>query len=622
MGDTYNIFVYNPNNQKINYEEFKDVKILEFDNEKTMIETFFKMLSIMDFDIIIGWFSNSFDIPYLFYRAKLLNIDLNKYLDNVNMYNDNITCNSLYFLDAKDYIHDFLDTVISSVPVSMSLNSIAALVLNDKKEDVSPSEIPHIWKNNINLLIKYNVKDVYLTHNIIVNVRIIDYITLRLDIVQGNLDKIIHNSLAIEMLLHKKYFDKYKFPTKNTNVDESEDLEGGLVINPIPGRYTNVAVFDFSSMYPSIVMTFNISPEVSTNLSKNPELNENIVIDDVKFSTTPMGMFPSLENELLQKRAKYKEEMKKYDINDLKFRYYSVLQNIVKQIANSLYGVTAYKKFFLHTIYISKSITYIGRNLLLFVKNYVESLGYKVIYGDTDSIFVKLPDEIKSDEIVNFALNLEKKINENLYNFVKKYIKDDEYIKSRIRLKVSLGYVYSKFFLTDAKKKYFGRIIYYDGKNITKFHTMGFEVKKHDTPIFFVNEYINIYNYILDNNVQELFEYIKILKEKIRQTSVENLLISIKLGRNMDEYKNNNEYLTALKKANTTAMRGDYLSFVYTVDGLRVYDKNITNDMIDYNKYIDKFLMNKIKILDENIYNQIISMLSKQKTLDVFVNKL
>ncbi len=617
VGDLYNIFVYNPNKQEIRQEEFGNVKILNFTSEKEMIETFFKMLSIVDFDIIIGWFSNKFDIPYLFYRAKLLKIDLNKYLDDINMFEDNISCSSIYFLDAKDFIHDFMNTIISAVPVSMSLNSIAELVLHDKKEDVLPSEIPEIWQNNINLLIKYNIKDVYLTHNIIIAAKIIDYITLRLNIVSGNLDRIIHNSLAIEMLLHKKYFNQYKFPTKiKNNNNNSDEIEGGLVLDPVKGRYKNVAVYDFSSMYPSIVMTFNISPEMSKNISHNPSLNENIVIDNVKFSTHSTGMFPELEIELLQMRAKYKNEMKKYDINDIKFRYYNVLQGLVKQIANSLYGVTAYKKFFLYNPLIGKSITYIGRNLLLYVKNFVESLGYKVIYGDTDSIFVKFPDSI--NDIVSFAVEIEKKINLSLYDFVRKYIKDEEFIKSHMRLKVSLGYVYSLFFLTDAKKKYFGRVIYYDGKMLNKFHTMGFEIKKHDTPVFFVSTYSNIYNYILDNNVMELVKYIKSLYKSIREVSTDDLLITIKLGRNTEEYQNNNEYISAIKKASAGAMRGDYVKFIYTKSGLQVYEKQIRKEDIDYDKYITKFLLNKIKIIDENVYNDVMRLLSNQKSLDVF----
>ncbi|WP_291492625.1 DNA-directed DNA polymerase [Desulfurella sp.] len=608
MGDLYNIFVYNPNNQKINYEEFKNIKILNFTSEKEMIESFFKMLSVIDFDIIIGWFSNKFDVPYLFYRAKVLGIDLNKYLENINILEDNISCDSLYFLDAKDYIHNFTNTIISSIPISMSLNSISELVLHDKKEDVMPSEIPSIWQNNINLLIKYNIKDVYLTHNIIITVRIIDYITLRLNIVNGNLDRIIHNSVVIEMLLHKKYFSKYKFPSKSKNNNNFEEIEGGLVLNPVKGRYKNVVVYDFSSMYPSIIMTFNISPEMSKNISHNPDLNENIIIDNVKFSTHTTGMFPELEIELLQLRAKYKEEMKKYDINDIKFRYYNVLQSLVKQVANSLYGATGYKNFFLYNPLISKSITYIGRNLLLYVKNFVESLGYKVIYGDTDSIFVKFPDNLDNN-IINLALDIEKKINSSLYDFVRKYIKDEEYIKSHMRLKVSLGYIFSSFFLTDAKKRYFGQVIYYDGKTINKFHTMGFEIKRHDTPIFFVDIYFNIYNYILDNNIIELAKYIKSLYKTIRETPTENLTITIKLAKDIEEYKNNNEYVSAIKKSKNKIAKGDYVSFIYTKTGLQLYEKNIKKESIDYEKYITKFVLNKIKIIDEDVYNNLLPLL-------------
>ena len=175
-------------------------------------------------------------------------------------------------------------------------------------------------------------------------------------------------------------------------------FKGAIVQEPVIGLFTNVAVIDFASLYPTTIIAFNISHDtfVGTNLSRPPkgllweDLNE-IKIDEGKIhyfvkKHVKIGTIPSLLTDFLASRNAKKALMKK-EKDPVIYANLDGEQNALKVIANSSYGLLGASNGKLPLPEAAESVTAKGRDLITFVKNCLEEIGAFVLAGDTDSIF-------------------------------------------------------------------------------------------------------------------------------------------------------------------------------------------------------------------------------------------
>ena len=252
-------------------------------------------------------------------------------------------------------------------------------------------------------------------------------------------------------ILHVSGEDDGKIPTSSE--DEGGRFEGGAVYEPVSGKHKMVGVLDLSKIYPTVVYDGNFSYET---LVRDGSDDGICMPNGVRFRQDKRGIFPRVLEHMFEMRKFYEEKMKNSNTHVEYLMWYNKRQT-VKISTNSLYGVLTSSGFPLYSRDIARTITYIARECLKIAVDVVESCGFKVLYGDTDSVFVYFnTDEL--DEAVKYGLWLQGLINKELYKY-----------------SCDLGFEYHNFFiefetlfdrilLKDKKKRYAGRVIWRDGE--------------------------------------------------------------------------------------------------------------------------------------------------------------
>ena len=167
------------------------------------------------------------------------------------------------------------------------------------------------------------------------------------------------------------------------------------MLEPEPGLWRNVLVFDFKSLYPSLIRSFQIDPLGHVD---DPSPGDDLIRapNGAAFRREP-GILPGLLDELFPRREAAKAAGDK------------VASHAIKILMNSFYGVLGTRACRFHRPAIAGAITAFGRDLLLWTKARCEALGYRVLYGDTDSLFVLSGDtdrhEARAREARNWSSN-------------------------------------------------------------------------------------------------------------------------------------------------------------------------------------------------------------------------
>jgi DNA polymerase I len=387
--------------------------VMSFETEKEMLEEFIRIIDGFDPDIITGFNINNFDIPYVLERLRQNGVK--PYLGRCkqkSMMSRKIGIRYRNYIPGR-IIVDSYEIVKKDFSLQRyGLDYVAETLLGQRKEDVKHSEIEKLWKGTIKeyeRLVSYCLKDSELALNLILELKLLDkYIALSK--VSGTL---LQDTLGggeatrIENYLLREFNKKgYIFPSRPERISTRE-LIGGAVLEPKRGLHNSVAVLDFKSMYPSIIRSFNICP---TTLTTDKE-NSIETPSGARFLKREVkeGIIPKILEHLVETRQKVKKEMKQTRKKD-KIHVLDAKQWALKIMANAFYGYFGYVNSRLFNLDIANAITSSGRKIIRDTKEAIENkFGYEVVYGDTDSVFVKIPsddlEEIskKAEEIVNYA---------------------------------------------------------------------------------------------------------------------------------------------------------------------------------------------------------------------------
>lgn len=259
---------------------------------------------------------------------------------------------------------------------------------------------------------------------------------------------------------------------KTAAVIKGKKYKGAVVIDPPAGVYFNVVVLDFASLYPSIIKNWNISyetidiDECTKKVWVEDETGEKlhyVCMDKPGITAVITGLIRDFRVKVYKKKAKYS------NISEEQRSLYDVVQRAMKVFINATYGVFGAENFPLYAPAVAESVTAIGRYIITTTYKQAEKLNLKVIYGDTDSLFLYNPTKDKLEELIKFV-----KQNFNL------------------DLEVDKSYKYVAF--SGLKKNYFG--VYPDGKTEIK----GMLAKKRNTPEFIKKEFAEIKNMLASLN--------------------------------------------------------------------------------------------------------------------------
>ena len=200
------------------------------------------------------------------------------------------------------------------------------------------------------------------------------------------------SSNMVEYLLMKRAFEeKTIVPNKPRGSEylerSSYTYEGGFVLDPQKGLHEHIAVFDFRSLYPSIIIAHNIDPNTI-----GCDCCDNTSPDGVNFCLNKKGFIPEILKELIERRVEIKRKLKEASDKNEKTIYQSQ-QWALKILANSFYGYMGYPRSRWYSKEAASSIASWGREYIHKAIKIADEMGLKVLYGDTDSLFVGLGSE-------------------------------------------------------------------------------------------------------------------------------------------------------------------------------------------------------------------------------------
>jgi len=283
------------------------------------------------------------------------------------------------------------------------------------KLEVGHSNIARIWNEKNETLVEYSFQDAYYTYKIGEYFLPLEIMFSR--IVNQTLFEIsrMSSSQMVEYLLLKNSFkNNFIAPNKPSNREYlrriRERYEGGYVKEPIKGIHDSIVSMDFKSLYPSIIISHNISPDTIDCKCCEHEAEK---ILGHWFCKKRIGIIPKTLKDLIERRKKIKTILKskqdkilldtenpKVMDEDTKStdEYYDLLnyeQKSLKVLANSIYGYLAFPRARWYSKECAEVITYLGRNYIQKTMDEAEKFGFEVIYADTDGLKINLKKDIK-----------------------------------------------------------------------------------------------------------------------------------------------------------------------------------------------------------------------------------
>jgi DNA polymerase I len=345
------------------------------ENEAKMIKEFFRMAE--KYDVLATYNGDNFDLPFIKERAAELGIDC-----PITLSNRGAKLKGQLHIDIYNIIAKHLRAEIKAR--SRKLNDIARFFLNEGKNNMKIAQSgKDIWDSDdlkkIGELLEYNLQDCRITWLLAEKLLPLEYRfsnIIGLDLFDAT--RVGFSQLVESYLMRKAVAEGILIPNKpghrEIEARRRETYVGGYVHKPVPGIYENISVLDFKSLYPSILVSHNISPDT---LDENGETIVRIKSRTHRFKKEPEGFIVGIIDGLIKRRAKLKKEGGK-----------GVNEKALKTLANATYGYLGFFAARWYSRECAESITALGRG---YIQNSIleaENSGLKPIYGDTDSILI------------------------------------------------------------------------------------------------------------------------------------------------------------------------------------------------------------------------------------------
>ena len=374
-----------------------------------------------------------------------------------------------------------------------------------------------------------------------------------------------------------------KGKTATKAIIKGKKYKGAIVVEPVPGVHFNVAVLDFASLYPSIIKVWNLGYQ--SVLCPHPECRDNLIPDTPHWVCKKKRALESLIiGALRDLRVKwYKPKSKDKTLPADVRNWYSVIQSALKVILNASYGVFGAESFDLYCPPVAEATAAIGRHSLTQIIEKARQLGIEVVYGDTDSVFLKNPTEEQIQELITWS---EKEL--------------------KMGLDVDKMYRYAVF--SSRKKNYLG--VMPDGRVDVK----GLTGKKRHIPLIIKKAFDQMKETLAKVKSPADFEeakkeirkivldcYLKLKQRKWEK--LEDLAFHVVLGETPKNYvKTTPQHVKAARLLEERGMElkaGDLISFVKVVKEPHVKPVQLaTSNEIDVDKYIGYLQSTFEQILD------------------------
>lgn len=380
-------------------------------------------------------------------------------------------------------------------------------------EDYGDSIRVLLEEKDYETMLEYGRNDVIALQRIDEKIGLFEFYEYLRFIVGCKLEDTLQNSKIIEMLLMRNGIKP--MPTRQYGVTEVDRYTGALVLEPPLGIHEWVGVFDLASLYPTIIMAFDISPDVDK-------------------------MIPKVITTILQER----ERLRKLRLEGKADETTKMKEVVLKFIANSFYGVLGWPGFRLYKRELAEFITTKGREINRYLQQCAAERGFRAIYGDTDSVFIR---GVMSPEM---GLELQEYFNERLQEWADEVgakiaptIKFEKLFR-RIIFKKKIGSNEA------AKKRYAGWLIWEDGREVDEIKIVGMETRRSDVAEITKELMEQIMVCLLkEGDTRAVGKMLRKVLREFDKLPLQKIAIPKGVKKDLDQYKTESAWIVGMRNA-------------------------------------------------------------------------
>ncbi len=488
-------------------------------NDYHLLKEFDRYIDSLDPHVIVTFGGNSIYWPYILNRCKAIRYMLTIGRLNIEVHQSlfgHISIAGRIHVDLKDYVED--------IPALQrkTLEELAEFIgIEGPRFTIDYFRYFDYWRDKRDLLreyLKWRVWAIYNAFNLLK-----DHIFTLSNITGIPPDYVLTASSGrqAEFYIMRKAVNRGIIIPKALE-RRPKSYPGGLVLKPTKGLLENIAVIDYKSMYPSLIMKYNISPETLVRArGGDVEYFDEVGIGvrrDIK------GLLPLIVEHLVEERDKVRKKIKDLERDSPLYNILNARQKVLKVLANTMYGYMGWLGARWYSLEGASLITYLGRTVISRSIEKAKELGLRVVYGDTDSLFVHY-DEDKVGKLI-------------------KWIEDE------LGLEAKIDVVYKRLLFTEAKKRYAGLTT--EGR----IDIVGLEYVRRDWCDFARECQYRIIKMLLEGShkdrlISEFRSMVNMLRGK--KVPIEKLIIWEQITKPLNEYKANTPHIAV---ARSLARRG------------------------------------------------------------------
>lgn len=494
-----------------------------YGNEAEMLKEFVKIVQKHDPDVITGY-NVWFDLITVIKRMEKLKLDYND-LSPMGYVNIRERFGQHFVIIHGRNAFDMYDAIkkyfFGKTFDSYKLEDIVCNEEVGLKMPYHPFDRSKVNKENLENVLVHNIEDVERLVALDKHLNLINHFDGVRHIAGCKLDETLTTNLYADVLLLRLYKGRYVLQKKERR--ERVKFKGGHVKQPKKGVFEDVVVMDFSQMYPSAIISNNMSPET---LVDGDDERDKYHVGEVYFLKEPKGIVP----QAFEQMAKYRKELKmrmKGELSEEEYRILDLRQYGLKSVINAMYGLMAYKGSRLYYPEVSAGTTFFGRKLIAEAIDYAEvEEDYVVLYCDTDSLLISTGGDpiVRGKEL---AINLNEFFRDMADELGLKLIPNIEFEMA-----------YKTLLFSGKKKRYAGLCIYDKGKTTDKIRIRGFEARRSDSSRISRKAQREIMEMILRGKKEpEIRSYVKSLVGQIKKLPIREIGIPEPLGMAPEEYK-------------------------------------------------------------------------------------
>jgi len=550
--------------------EAKQFLAQEDKNDKLILEEFIDYVRKFDPDIIVGYGINTQDWPYLSERCRKLgfrlNIDRAGTEPHTSVYG-HVSLTGRANIDLLDFADEFPEVKIKTLE---NMADYLGVMKIEKRTLIEDMDFPGYWddKDRREVLKKFSMENTDSVMGIVE--ALLDFAMQLSNLVSLPLDHVgtVAVGFRVEWFLIKHAKKIGELIPKR--IEQSyRPYVGGLVLTPKPGLHENIAVLDFKAMYPNIMIAYNLSPD--TYIASDEPIPYSGVFEapEVKhtFRKEPPGFYKEVLTYLINVREEIRSKMKTLSAKSVEYRVLDARQKAVKVITNAAYGYAGWIGARWYKKPVAEAATAWGRSTIHNAIKMAEKAGLKVVYGDTDSIFLSYePEKIEP---------LSKEVEEKL------------------GLEIKPDKVYTRIFFTEAKKRYAGLLP--DGQ----LDFVGLEVIRGDWAAIAKKVQGKVLEIILkEQSPKKAARFVQQYVSELRQKRVpyRDLIIWKTLTKPVEEYEIKASHVEAAKMLTAkgwTLTVGDKVGYVVVAGTGRLYERVKPYMLASYNEVDVEYYVTK-----------------------------